>query len=346
MGGLLQFWILSLIGVFGILCVWRTFIIWENPVLTKASIQVDLTLPTTAIINQRFINITNQKSPRFRKKKHHSSISRYMIQLYHRRPIADIVRALKPFHISAPIQYKGGGRILEFQMPPANPEENLEAAELLGTAGMILRVKFIDNFNIVQEEKQEFVFSRREESWRAFNVTIAVKMSKRNFIKFLVRGKVKGRPESESPILLLSYRKPVKRKKRSVVDEEADENSSPTWPESKRRRRNPCRKRPLYVDFATINYDEWVVAPPGYDAYQCVGKCLFPFGDHLSPTKHAIVQALVHGALQGVDGKSVGRVCCVPTRLAPTSLLYLDSSGTLTYQYGYEDMVVVECGCR
>lgn len=85
----------------------------------------------------------------------------------------------------------------------------------------------------------------------------------------------------------------------------------------------------MYVDFALIAYDDWVVAPPGYEAYQCSGKCFYPFGDHLSPTKHAIVQTLVHGALQGqVDqggGRPVGRACCVPTRLAPTSLLYLDA---------------------
>ncbi|KAM0735977.1 Bone morphogenetic protein 10 [Formica fusca] len=106
----------------------------------------------------------------------------------------------------------------------------------------------------------------------------------------------------------------------------------------------------MYVDFALIAYDDWVVAPPGYEAYQCSGKCYFPFGDHLSPTKHAIVQTLIHGALQASEdlggNKFVGRACCVPTRLAPTSLLYMDASGTLTYEYGYEDMVVSECGCR
>lgn len=344
-----QHWLIIFTFILGIFCFWRTSITWTNPtVLAKTSIQLDLSLPTPNLLSQRFFNITNQKTnQKPHKHKHHGAVSRYMLQLYHRRPNADIVRAIQPLHISSPVCQNGGGRILEFQLPPANPKEYLVAAELLGTAGMILRVKSMDNDDIILAEVVKN--SRKDDSWRAFDVTVPAKRRKGDLIRFLIRGRVKGRPEGEGPILLLSYTKPNKRVTRSINEDDNDDSVVATWNEARRtRRKNPCRKRPLYVDFAKINYDEWVVAPPGYDAYQCVGKCFFPFGDHLSPTKHAIVQALVHGALQGVDsgGKPVARVCCVPTRLAPTSLLYLDGSGTLTYQYGYEDMVVVECGCR
>ncbi|KAK0175393.1 hypothetical protein PV327_009144 [Microctonus hyperodae] len=351
MGNSLHHWFIMFAGFIGVCCLWRTtsIITWSNPnVMAKASIQVDLSIPTSNIITQRFYNMTNQRSIKFHKRKHRGAISRYMLQLYYRRPSADIVRALEPFHVSAAIQQNGGGRILEFQIPTDNSEEDLEAAELIGKAGMILRVKTMDyNNDIIMNEVIES--TRKSEIWRIFDVTPAVKMRRSNTLRFLVRGRVRGRPEGEDPILLLSYVKPKKRTRRSVNEDDInDDNSMSTWSDGRRRRRNPCRKRPLYVDFATINYDEWVVAPPGYDAYQCIGKCFFPFGEHLNPTKHAIVQALIHSALQGNDGvaKSVGRVCCVPTKLAPTSLLYLDASGTLTYQYGYEDMVVAECGCR
>uniref|UniRef100_A0A6V7KCF8 TGF-beta family profile domain-containing protein n=1 Tax=Bracon brevicornis TaxID=1563983 RepID=A0A6V7KCF8_9HYME len=264
-----------------------------------------------------------------------------MLQLYHKRPSADIVRALSPLHTSGPVELNGGGRVIEFELPPVNPEEYLEEAELLGTAGMIFRVKSIDNVVLPEEVRAK----RRDESWQAFDVTSAVRKRKSQTLKFLIKGRVRGPPEG--PILLLSYSKPKKRRIRST-QEDSEEPPTAPWLDARRRRKNPCRKRPLYVDFSTINYDDWIVAPPGYDAYQCMGKCFFPFPDHLSPTKHAIVQALVQSALQGNEGagKNVGKVCCVPTRLAPTSLLYLDASGTLTYQYGYEDMVVVECGCR
>lgn len=259
-----------------------------------------------------------------------------MLELYHRKSDVDIIKALQPIHVSGPTN--DGARIFEFSVPSIDPEETLEAAELLGVAGSILRVRLDDT------NTSGCCRSRRDDSWRAFNVTSALVLRNSNVLRLRVYGRVGYRPCADGPILLLSYSKvKKKRPRRSIQEEESEEADGP-----RRRRKNSCRRRSLYVDFAQIAYDEWVVAPPGYEAYQCSGKCFYPFGDHLSPTKHAIVQTLVHGALQGVEGgsKPVGRACCVPTRLAPTSLLYVDASGTLTYQYGYEDMVVVECGCR
>nr|CAD7448152.1 unnamed protein product [Timema bartmani] len=77
-------------------------------------------------------------------------------------------------------------------------------------------------------------------------------------------------------------------------------------------------------------------------AFQCVGKCFFPVSEHLSPTKHAIVQTLLHS----VTPSKTARACCVPTRLEPISVLYMDHRGVLTYRFSYHDMVVAECGCR
>lgn len=338
-------WLTLIAGTFGLCCLWKSvfFTTPTSSVLAKASIKVDLSLPQSPlIIPQQFHNRSIKKLPEKNRKKPHGSLSKYMLQLYNRRPDADIVRALQPRHMSGPLL--DGGRIIEFFIPATKPGEALEAAELLGIAGMIIRVKSLDSgVNDVQR-------CRRDDTWRAFDVTKAVLTRNGNIVRLLVRGQVELRSGGEGPILLLNYTKPKKRKLRSVVDDEQDDHIG--WEEesgSRRRRRNGCRRRPLYVDFSLISYDEWVVAPPGYEAYQCTGKCFFPLADHLSPTKHAIVQTLIHGALQNSErfsGKPVSRACCVPTRLAPTSLLYLDESGTLTYQYGYEDMVVAECGCR
>jgi len=79
-----------------------------------------------------------------------------------------------------------------------------------------------------------------------------------------------------------------------------------------------------------------------FQAFQCTGKCFFPVSEHLSPTKHAIVQTLLHSVSPG----KVSRACCVPTRLEPISVLYVDQKGVLTYRFSYQDMVVAECGCR
>ncbi|KAK2717860.1 hypothetical protein QYM36_006608 [Artemia franciscana] len=106
--------------------------------------------------------------------------------------------------------------------------------------------------------------------------------------------------------------------------------------------RGHCKKRPLYIDFKKINYDSWIIAPKGYEAYECSGKCTFPVADHLTPTKHTVLQALMHGS----QPDRVARPCCVPTKLEPISLLYVDEYETVTFKYNYEDMVVSACGCR
>ncbi|KAK7082130.1 Bone morphogenetic protein 10, partial [Halocaridina rubra] len=109
----------------------------------------------------------------------------------------------------------------------------------------------------------------------------------------------------------------------------------------KRRAKNSCKRKPLKVDFKDIGWDKWIIAPPSYEAYQCSGKCFYPLASHLSPTKHAVVQNLVHS----LHPDRASRACCVPTKLGPISLLYVEN-GTPTYEYGYNDMVVLECGCR
>ncbi|XP_076854072.1 bone morphogenetic protein 10 [Brachyhypopomus gauderio] len=105
---------------------------------------------------------------------------------------------------------------------------------------------------------------------------------------------------------------------------------------------NQCKKSSLYVDFKDIGWNSWIIEPEGYEAYECTGTCMYPLTKHVTPTKHAIVQTLV--SLK--NPMKVSKACCVPTKLDPISLLYLDDAGVVTYQYKYEGMVVAECGCR
>ncbi|CAD7677521.1 unnamed protein product [Nyctereutes procyonoides] len=104
---------------------------------------------------------------------------------------------------------------------------------------------------------------------------------------------------------------------------------------------NYCKRTPLYIDFKEIGWDSWIIAPPGYEAYECRGVCNYPLAEHLTPTKHAIIQALVHLK----NPPKASKACCVPTKLEPISILYLDK-GVVTYKFKYEGMAVSECGCR
>lgn len=105
---------------------------------------------------------------------------------------------------------------------------------------------------------------------------------------------------------------------------------------------NHCKKQSLYVEFKDIGWDSWILAPTGYEAFECSGVCSFPLTKHVTPTKHAIVQTLVNIN----SPQKAARACCVPTKLDPISMLYLDDTGVVTYKYKFEGMVVAECGCR
>ena len=107
------------------------------------------------------------------------------------------------------------------------------------------------------------------------------------------------------------------------------------------RRKNQCKRHPLYVDFKDVGWSDWIIAPPGYDAYFCHGDCPFYLPDHLNATNHAIVQTLVHS----VDPQAAPSPCCVPTELSDIAMLYLDEFQKVTLK-NYQDMVVLACGCR
>ena len=37
-------------------------------------------------------------------------------------------------------------------------------------------------------------------------------------------------------------------------------------------------------------FQDWIIAPDGYEAYYCHGECSFPLNSHMNATNHAIVQ--------------------------------------------------------
>uniref|UniRef100_A0A3Q3GCS7 TGF-beta family profile domain-containing protein n=1 Tax=Labrus bergylta TaxID=56723 RepID=A0A3Q3GCS7_9LABR len=102
-----------------------------------------------------------------------------------------------------------------------------------------------------------------------------------------------------------------------------------------------CNRRRLHVNFKEMGWDDWIIAPLEYEAFHCDGACDFPIRSHLEPTNHAIIQTLMNS----MDPESTPPTCCVPTRLSPISILYIDSANNVVYKQ-YEDMVVESCGCR
>uniref|UniRef100_A0A158Q8D4 TGF_BETA_2 domain-containing protein n=1 Tax=Elaeophora elaphi TaxID=1147741 RepID=A0A158Q8D4_9BILA len=105
--------------------------------------------------------------------------------------------------------------------------------------------------------------------------------------------------------------------------------------------KNYCRRTQLLVDFNELNWQDWILAPSSYSAYQCQGECPNPLTNHFNTTNHAIVQGLINS----VDPSLVPAPCCVPTEMESLAILYIDVEGKIVIK-NYPDMEVLSCGCR
>ncbi|XP_076033248.1 protein 60A-like [Oratosquilla oratoria] len=106
-----------------------------------------------------------------------------------------------------------------------------------------------------------------------------------------------------------------------------------------------CQKKTLFVSFKDLNWDEWVIAPDGYGANYCEGRCSFPLHNYLNATNHAIVQTLVHVIRsKSTDEPKPPAACCAPTELGTMSVVYFDYNNNVVLKK-YPKMVVNTCGC-
>lgn len=112
-------------------------------------------------------------------------------------------------------------------------------------------------------------------------------------------------------------------------------------PEKSHAAREVCSRKPMFFDFQAVGWMDWILAPPGFQAYYCQGRCEYPMAEHLNYTNHATIQALVNS----VNFNLVPSPCCVPTELSPVTLLYYDTNNKVVLT-NYHDMVVEGCGCR
>ncbi|XP_046414608.1 protein 60A [Neodiprion virginianus] len=132
----------------------------------------------------------------------------------------------------------------------------------------------------------------------------------------------------------------ARRRKKSDTSS-VDYRSNPYTDPSIQSNARTCKIQTLYVNFRDLQWQDWIIAPNGYDAYYCSGECNFPLNAHMNATNHAIVQTLVHLVTPG----KVPKPCCAPTKLSPISVLYfLDDNNVMLKKY--KNMVVKSCGCH
>ncbi|KAK8725420.1 hypothetical protein OTU49_010849 [Cherax quadricarinatus] len=106
-----------------------------------------------------------------------------------------------------------------------------------------------------------------------------------------------------------------------------------------------CRMKHLHVSFKDLGWENWVIAPEGYDANYCEGHCHFPLQAELNATNHALVQTLVK-VVDGVpeDQERPPNACCAPIDLATIPVLYYSYENNIVLKK-YPKMIVKTCGC-
>lgn len=141
--------------------------------------------------------------------------------------------------------------------------------------------------------------------------------------------------------VLFTYTDDGRQKTRSIRDVSRSKRAHHRQSRGRKKVSQLCQRHSLYVDFHEVGWADWIVAPPGFEAFYCHGECPFPLDDHFNSTNHAVLQSLVHD----MDPSKVPKVCCVPTKLAPISMLFLNEKNVVVLK-NYQEMSVEGCGCR
>lgn len=99
-----------------------------------------------------------------------------------------------------------------------------------------------------------------------------------------------------------------------------------------------CSRKNFYVNFKKLHWDNFIIAPEGYMAYDCYGKCTKHnseiFSNHLK----------ILGTFQEFD-KRTRSACCIPITFKPLPIMFYNKNEDITIKI-YTDMIVDQCGCR
>ncbi len=106
-----------------------------------------------------------------------------------------------------------------------------------------------------------------------------------------------------------------------------------------------CAKKPLYVDFAEIGWNDWILYPKGYHANYCTGQCqdLIAVKAQQTTLLDSLMSSFhVPKGMPNTDTEHKN-TCCVPTQYSPLSILYYDGYNII--KADIPDMKVDKCGC-
>ncbi|KAL5016031.1 hypothetical protein ScPMuIL_005620 [Solemya velum] len=98
-----------------------------------------------------------------------------------------------------------------------------------------------------------------------------------------------------------------------------------------------CCRYKWYISFKDIGWDQWVIAPEGYEGHYCAGSC--PRWYKTANT-FSNIKSILH--LNNPD--VIPPPCCVATELSPLTILHLNEENDWQFSE-HKDMNVEDCKC-
>lgn len=106
--------------------------------------------------------------------------------------------------------------------------------------------------------------------------------------------------------------------------------------------KSQCCKQRFYVSFKALGWDDWIIAPPGYYANYCSGKC--GNGLNRSPDMFPTYYSHVVHEVRKYNKLNGNQLCCAPLKFSSMSLIYFGPDSKIIKR-DLPKMVVDECGC-
>jgi hypothetical protein len=98
-----------------------------------------------------------------------------------------------------------------------------------------------------------------------------------------------------------------------------------------------CQLETVYVSFADLGWNDWIIQPQGFETGICVGTC-----DRYADTED--LSKVLDARPDGAD-KPVNDGCCMPSRLKPLGVVYYSRDARLSMTF-LDDLIITECACR
>ncbi|XP_019870025.2 bone morphogenetic protein 4 isoform X2 [Aethina tumida] len=94
-----------------------------------------------------------------------------------------------------------------------------------------------------------------------------------------------------------------------------------------------CQRKGWYVDFRRLHWNNFIIYPEGYTAFDCFGKCTVNDDE------------IANNHIKLLDFFKQRLSLCVPITYLPLPIMYYDTFGNIVLK-NYENMIATNCGCR